>query len=281
MKKYKNIWLLIGSIFIIWLVLTLIDNTRIQVTNYNITSKKLDDDIVIAQVSDLHNTSFGKNNHRLIKQIKKYKPDIITITGDLIDSSKTNINIAMNFIKQVVKIAPTYYVPGNHEAWNLSAYSQLKNKLKKAGVVVLEGDVKQLIVDHNKINILGILDPDFIGEAGIDELDVANTDLDTLNYESDNYTILLAHRPELVRAYNERNIDLVLTGHAHGGQFRIEGLGGLIAPNQGIMPKYTEGMHRSKDKNTTMIISRGLGNSVIPLRINNNPELVIVNINNE
>ena len=281
MKKYKNIWLLIVSIFFIWLILTLIDNTRIQVTNYNITSKKLDDHIVIAQVSDLHNTTFGKNNHRLIKAIKKSKPDIITITGDLIDSSKPYINIAINFIKQAVKIAPTYYVPGNHEAWNLANYSKLKNKLKKAGVVVLEGDVKQIIVDHNKINILGILDPDFIGEAGIDELDVANTDLDTLNYETDNYTILLSHRPELLSAYFDRNIDLVLTGHAHGGQFRIEGLGGLIAPNQGILPKYTECIHTSKDKNTTMIISRGLGNSVIPLRINNNPELVIVNINNK
>ena len=123
MKKYKNIWLLIVSIFFIWLILTLIDNTRIQVTNYNITSKKLDDHIVIAQVSDLHNTTFGKNNHRLIKAIKKSKPDIITITGDLIDSSKPNINIAINFIKQAVKIAPTYYVPGNHEAWNLANYS--------------------------------------------------------------------------------------------------------------------------------------------------------------
>lgn len=278
MIKNKKICLLIGSIFAIWLILTIIDNKRIQITNYDITSKKVKNEIIIAQISDLHNTSFGKHNKTLVNKIKDIKPDIIAITGDLIDSSKTNITVAMNFINQAVKIAPIYYVPGNHEAWNLSDYSTLKDKLKKAGVVVLEGEDKEIKVKDNKISLLGITDPDYIGEAGISELDVVSTDLDTLSYDSDNLVILLSHRPELFSAYKHRDIDLVLTGHAHGGQFRTSLSGGLLAPDQGLFPKYTSGIYKDKEDKTQMIVSRGLGNSVIPIRINNNPEVVVVNV---
>lgn len=278
MIKNKKICLLIGSIFAIWLILTIIDNKRIQITNYDITSKKVKNEIIIAQISDLHNTSFGKHNKTLVNKIKDIKPDIIAITGDLIDSSKTNITVAMNFINQAVKIAPIYYVPGNHEAWNQSDYSTLKDKLKKAGVVVLEGEDKEITVKDNKISLLGITDPDYIGEAGISELDVVSTDLDTLSYDSDNLVILLSHRPELFSAYKHRDIDLVLTGHAHGGQFRTSLSGGLLAPDQGLFPKYTSGIYKDKEDKTQMIVSRGLGNSVIPIRINNNPEVVVVNV---
>lgn len=278
MIKNKKICLLIGSIFAIWLILTIIDNKRIQITNYDITSKKVKNEIIIAQISDLHNTSFGKHNKTLVNKIKDIKPDIIAITGDLIDSSKTNITVAMNFINQAVKIAPIYYVPGNHEAWNLSDYSTLKDKLKKAGVVVLEGEDKEIKVKDNKISLLGITDPDYIGEAGISELVVVSTDLDTLSYDSDNLVILLSHRPELFSAYKHRDIDLVLTGHAHGGQFRTSLSGGLLAPDQGLFPKYTSGIYKDKEDKTQMIVSRGLGNSVIPIRINNNPEVVVVNV---
>ena len=269
---------LIGSIFAIWLILTIIDNKRIQITNYDITSKKVKNELIIAQISDLHNTSFGKHNKTLVNKIKDIKPDIIAITGDLIDSSKTNITVAMNFINQAVKIAPIYYVPGNHEAWNQSDYSTLKDNLKKAGVVVLEGEDKEITVKDNKISLLGITDPDYIGEAGISELDVVSTDLDTLSYDSDNLVILLSHRPELFSAYKHRDIDLVLTGHAHGGQFRTSLSGGLLAPDQGLFPKYTSGIYKDKEDKTQMIVSRGLGNSVIPIRINNNPEVVVVNV---
>lgn len=278
MIKNKKICLLIGSIFAIWLILTIIDNKRIQITNYDITSKKVKNELIIAQISDLHNTSFGKHNKTLVNKIKDIKPDIIAITGDLIDSSKTNITVAMNFINQAVKIAPIYYVPGNHEAWNQSDYSTLKDKLKKAGVVVLEGEDKEITVKDNKISLLGITDPDYIGEAGISELDVVSTDLDTLSYDSDNLVILLSHRPELFSAYKHRDIDLVLTGHAHGGQFRTSLSGGLLAPDQGLFPKYTSGIYKDKEDKTQMIVSRGLGNSVIPIRINNNPEVVVVNV---
>lgn len=278
MIKNNKIYLLIGSILMIWLILTIIDNKRIQITNYDITSKKVKNEIIIAQISDLHNTSFGKHNKTLVNKIKDIKPDIIAITGDLIDSSKTNITVAMNFINQAVKIAPIYYVPGNHEAWNLSDYSTLKDKLKKAGVVVLEGEDKEIKVKDNKISLLGITDPDYIGEAGISELDVVSTDLDTLSYDSDNLVILLSHRPELFSAYKHRDIDLVLTGHAHGGQFRTSLSGGLLAPDQGLFPKYTSGIYKDKEDKTQMIVSRGLGNSVIPIRINNNPEVVVVNV---
>lgn len=278
MRKHKEIWLLVGTVFTIWLILTLIDNKRIEITHYDINSNKIKNECTIVQISDLHNTSYGKNNKILFDKIKEAKPDIITITGDLIDSSKTNINIAMNFVNQVVEIAPTYYVPGNHEAWAMSKYTTLKTKLNKAGVIVLETASKEITINYNKINILGITDPDFTGEFGISDVDIVSTDLDTLNYYTDNFTILLSHRPELFEAYKNRDIDLVLAGHAHGGQFRTAIGGGLVAPNQGLFPKYISGLHASKKDEMQMIISRGLGNSVIPLRINNRPELVVIRI---
>ena len=94
--------------------------------------------------------------------------------------------------------------------------------------------------------------------------------------EEDGYTILLSHRPELFEVYAENNIDLIFSGHAHGGQFRIPFVGGLIAPNQGLFPKYDAGIY--EEGNTTMVVSRGIGNSIVPFRINNRPEIVLVEL---
>ena len=115
-----------------------------------------------------------------------------------------------------------------------------------------------------------------IHESFVSDSEIIKTELSNLKYDKNQFSILLSHRPEVFNVYVDNKIDLVLTGHAHGGQIRIPFIGGLIAPNQGIFPKYTSGVF--EEDATTMIVSRGIGNSILPYRINNRPELVIVTL---
>jgi len=232
----------------------------------------------IAQISDLHNAEFGKDNSRLLKLLSKIKPNIIAITGDLVDSRHTNIDIAINFSKEAVKIAPVYYVTGNHES-RLEQYSKLKTGLEKAGVVVLENEAIQLENNNEKIMLAGLSDPSFIIKSNKSKEipDMVSTKLNNLIDDKSKYTILLSHRPELFEIYVNCNVNLVLSGHAHGGQFRFPFIGGLIAPNQGFFPKYDAGLYTNNS--TNMVVSRGIGNSIIPIRFNNRPEIVLIELN--
>lgn len=234
----------------------------------------------IAQVSDLHNAEFGKNNTRLLQMLSENTPDIIVITGDLVDSQHTDIDIALDFVKEAVQIAPVYYVTGNHEA-SLSQYDKLRTGLETIGVAVLEDKAIQLEHDGEKITLIGLSDPvftirgDMFGEVPA----MVSTKLSDLMDVENSYTILLSHRPELFETYVNCDVDLVLSGHAHGGQFRLPFVGGLVAPDQGLFPKYDAGLYT--DGNTNMVVSRGIGNSIIPLRFNNRPEIVFVELSTE
>lgn len=279
-KKKKGRVILFIVIFVIafsvWLWW---GNTSIQTTHVNIRSEKIPtelDGFTIVQVSDLHNAEFGNQQDRLLKAVKSASPDIIAVTGDLIDSNHTDVTKAMEFINGAVKIALVYYVTGNHEAWS-DQYIELKKQMLMVGVDVLEDE--NIIIEYAGVTIqlLGLNDLDFITTDGTYErLAMIDTKLKNILGESNKYTILLSHRPELFDVYVENNIDLILSGHAHGGQVRLPFFGGLVAPNQGFFPKYFEGLYDKKQ--TKMIVSRGLGNSIIPLRVNNRPELVIVEL---
>lgn len=236
------------------------------------------DGFKIIHVSDLHNKEFGENQRNIIQYTKKLQPDIIVITGDLIDSHRTNIAISMEYISQAVKLAPVYFVTGNHEKRS-EQYPELEKQLRKAGVNLL--DDRSVLLEKNQevIALLGIGDPYFLsGEYGRDAIIADNLNKISGNVSAD-FKILLSHRPELIDTYAKHGFDLVFSGHAHGGQFRLPGLGGIVAPNQGLFPKYTSGVIR-KDQ-TSMYVSRGLGNSVIPVRIFNRPELVAVTLRHE
>lgn len=251
-------------------------NTALEVNHYVMNDHHIPESFngyKIAHISDVHNT----NNKDLIPLLIQSKPDIIAITGDLIDSRNTNIEIALEFVREAMKIAPCYYVTGNHEA-RVNEYLQLRNGLIELGVIVLENQ-KVDIIKENKITLIGLNDPSFETNYlfGDDQTIVLN-DLDELKTE-DNYTILLSHRPELFEIYESKNINLVLSGHAHGGQFRLPFIGGMIAPNQGLFPKYDSGKFIKND--TTMFVSRGIGNSIFPLRLNNRPEIIIIEFNNK
>ena len=254
-------------------------NTALQLNTYTIISDNLPEEFAgyrIAHVSDLHNVEIGDDNERLLSMLQDAEPDMIAITGDLIDSRNTNVEVALQFVEAAVKIAPCYYVTGNHEA-RVSEYADLKEGLEEIGVVVFENEGVELQIDDENIRLLGVDDPSFETDYLMrDAKDVIQNKLQDLTSEENSYTILLSHRPELFDVYVENNIDLVLSGHAHGGQFRLPIVGGLVAPNQGLFPKYDAGLYT--EENTNMIVSRGIGNSILPFRINNRPELILIEL---
>jgi len=243
-------------------------NGPLGVTEYSVEAPDLPEEFRgfrIAQISDLHNEEFGKDNGELINMLSGCKPDIIVITGDLVDSRRTDIHIALTFAEQAVQIAPVYYVTGNHEA-RIVRYDALKAGLEERGVTVLTDE--SVLIPRGDAQII------MMGLAESEEPPAER--LARMREESEGYRVLLSHRPELFDLYAGENIDLVFTGHAHGGQFRIPGIGGLFAPGQGFFPKYDSGMF--SENGTTMVVSRGLGNSLFPLRIYNPPEIVLVNL---
>ncbi len=262
-----------------------LDTKTLGVTEYEVFSGKIPenfDGYTIVQISDLHNEEFGKDNERLIKKIKETKPDIIVITGDLLDSYNTNIPRAEVFVREVVKIAPTYYTTGNHEYRLLDDYLVFEEYMESLGIHTLHNEGEIIEIDGQKIQILG-LDASMYYNGRYYIPNNKNVQvheiLNSINDES-LYSVLLSHRPELFDIYVEENINLELAGHTHGGQIRIPFLGGIIAPNQdGLFPKYDSGLFEEDD--TTMIISRGLGNSSFPVRIFNQPEIVVVKLYNE
>ena len=278
--KKKTICVLSG-ILLILIVWTAWGNAALELNTYTISSRGLPDAFDgyrIAQVSDLHNAEFGDGNQRLLDMLREAEPDMIAITGDLIDSRKTNIAVALAFAEEAVRIAPCYYVSGNHEA-RVPEYRELKAGLEAAGVTVLDDARVEIEISGKSITIIGVNDPSFLADYLTSDAAVMDRKLSELSSEDAGFTILLSHRPELFDTYAAHDMDLVLTGHAHGGQFRLPLIGGLIAPNQGLFPKYDDGLY--SEGNTNMIVSRGLGNSIIPFRFNNRPEVVLIELKSQ
>lgn len=282
MKNKKKLIGIVSIVFLLFIGWILWGNTALMVTELTIKNDKIPSGFSgfrLAQISDLHNAEFGKENEDLLSILKECEPDIILITGDLIDSRRTDIEVGISFSKKAAMIAPVYYVTGNHEA-RIEEYEELITGLEKAGVHVLDNE--SVIVENSgdRIAVAGMKDPSFETDYLFgDSKTVAEDVLTELISDEDIYTVLLSHRPELFETYVKRNVDLVFCGHAHGGQFRFPFVGGLIAPNQGLFPKYDAGVY-SKD-GTDMVVSRGIGNSILPFRINNRPEIVLVELQSE
>lgn len=274
--KKKSLYFFIVIVLLIFFFY--FQNNSIVTSTYTIKSDKLPNNFngyKIVQLSDLHSKSFGNDQSDLVKKVKEIEPDLIVFTGDLIDSDRYEEKPSLVLMERLVQIAPVYYVTGNHEWWS-GKFNTLEEKLKSIGVQVMRNTAKEIAIGTEKIQLIGIDDP-----ANVDEsyAEVAKMEENITNSikgidEETNYQILLSHRPERFPLYTEYGFDVVFSGHAHGGQFRIPFVGGLIAPDQGLFPKYTSGKYKSD--NTTMIVNRGLGNSIIPFRIFNRPEIVVV-----
>ena len=282
MMKTKKKFIVLAAIVAILILLIIwiaYGNTDLEIYKYNVKSEDIPsefDNFRIVQISDLHNAEFGENNEKLFLMLKQADADIIAITGDMIDSRNTDVDVAISFAQKAVNIAPVYYVNGNHESRVLGEYEKLKQGLTDAGVTILENSSADITIGDETITLIGINDPTFRVELVDDtmEQNIAHQ-LEDVIRDNDNYKVLLAHRPEYFDVY-AGNVDLVLSGHAHGGQFRIPFIGGLVAPGQGFFPEYYEGSHIKE--NTEMIVSRGIGNSIIPFRINNKPEIIVAEL---
>ena len=282
MMKTKKKFIVLAAIVAILILLIIwiaYGNTDLEIYKYNVKSEDIPsefDNFRIVQISDLHNAEFGENNEKLLLMLKQADADIIAITGDMIDSRNTDIDVAISFAQKAVNIAPVYYVNGNHESRVLGEYEKLKQGLTDAGVTILENSSADITIGDEAITLIGINDPTFRMDIVDDtmEQNIAHQLVNVIP-DNDNYKVLLAHRPEYFDVYAGK-VDLVLSGHAHGGQFRIPFIGGLIAPGQGFFPEYYEGSHIKE--NTEMIVSRGIGNSIIPFRINNKPEIIVAEL---
>lgn len=269
MKKLLKI-----IVFILGIYLFLyINNHWIVTTEHVYESEKIPesfDGYRITQISDLHDAVFGDNQEKLVEEVRATNPDVIFITGDVIDSNRYNLEQSLIAVRQFVEIADVYYVIGNHEVAT-NQVNEIYGAMTEIGVHVMPNTSVTLERGGGNISIVGIEDP----LNGHETQDMLNVAMSKVNPE--NLTILLAHRPEQLNTYVANNIDLVFSGHAHGGQVRIPILGiGIVAPGQGFFPKYTAGTY--EDGETTMNVSRGLGNSGVPFRIFNLPEVVVVEL---
>ncbi len=282
-KKKKKVLIILSSVVLIVALLAGFiawGNKALMVSEITIESQKIPqsfEGFKIAHVSDLHNDTFGKDNHKLISLLKNTHPDIIAITGDIFDCHRTDVDVAISFAEKAVAIAPCYYVNGNHEQRVPEAYAKLLEAFDEIGVVVLDNETLTLTRGNETINIIGVSDPGFETDYLFGDTEgVMRHHLNELMTDKESFNLLLSHRPELFEVYEDFDVDLVLTGHAHGGQFRLPFVGGLYAPNQWFFPEYDAGLYT--EDGTNMIVSRGIGNSLFPFRIGNRPEIVLVEL---
>ena len=255
-------------------------NNWLGLTRITIDSKRIPpafDGYTIVHLSDLHGKGFGKGQERLLAKVEKEAPDLIAFTGDLINSENEKERIrSLELMKGLVAYAPVYLITGNHDQ-TVGGFDSLEQDLTEVGVKVLRNESTVLARGGNEILLAGIDDPLFTPYAASAIQSVQDSMSEAIQGSSPAvFKILLAHRPELVSVYADAQIDLILSGHAHGGQVRLPFVGGLVAPGQGFFPHYTSGAYR--EDNSVMVVSRGLGNSILPQRLFNRPEIIAITL---
>lgn len=250
----------------------LIDNKQIEITNYKLVSDKINTSIRLVIMSDLHNSEFGEKNEQLVSRIKTLEPDIILMAGDMVNDSEADVSVVIELCSSLTQIAPVYYTLGNHEG-NLMYTGEkipLDEYLYHVGVHFLYTNYEEIIIKDNTIRIGAMAaDSKTYDESCrqfIEEFD-----------SGDKFEILIAHYPDLFpEKLQSTNIDLGIAGHYHGGLIRIPGIGGLFHWDTGFFPRYAGGQYPWGEG--TLIVTRGLGNHGLIPRINNKPEVAVVDI---
>ncbi len=268
--------LVVGVSLAIWLTW---ENKALGTTEITVKSENIPESFSgyrIVHLSDLHNTKFGSRNKKLIEKIKEAEPDIIVMTGDMVDMYRPKIKVALDLAEDLVKIAPVYFVTGNHDVKAVGR-EELLAGYEKIGVSVLRNKSVRVERGKDSMRLMGIDDPKFLDDkmTGNDRENTKKI-IELMTKSTDGFEILLAHRPEMIDIYSSFSIELVLSGHAHGGQINLPGKGGMLAPGQGWFPKYYTGLYKMGE--TQMVVSRGLGNSAFPFRVNNKPEIVAIEL---
>jgi len=279
-KKKLSMLLLAAGVVSWWLFGS---KCGLEVTNYVLSTPKIAASVRIVQLSDLHNSEFDKDNIRLVELVRKQRPDLILLTGDMLNSDKPDTDVVRTLLGQLTEIAPVYASLGNHESEHkLLSQVDIRALYEDAGAILLEREYADAEVKGQRLRIGGVmgycLAEKYLrtGEARREEIDYLKVLQDT-----DRLTILLCHMP-LCWIVNDNleqwNIDCIFSGHAHGGQVRLPLVGGVYAPDQGYFPGQLCGLYASQDGERVMVLSRGLGSRGGIPRINNVPEIVVVDI---
>ena len=273
--KIKYIISILECVLLLLIINIFVSQNILSVTRYEYNNEKVTTPFKVVQISDLHNHEFGKSNCRLVKRIRKEQPDAIFMTGDMLNDDKNRTDIIESLINELKHIAPIYFSLGNHEVQYIQQDVQLIQKLKNAGAVVLEKEYLDTEINNQEVRIGGIYGYVLSEEYG----DGSEQKFMKEFEDTDRFKILLSHMPErllLWKSMEQWDVDLVFSGHVHGGQVRIPFIGGLFAPEEGFFPTYTKGIFECG--NGTMILSAGLGSSGRIPRINNLPEIVVCQI---
>lgn len=308
-KKITNLLKLIIILLALFCTFNIILNKNIFVREYKIQSKKITekfDNYKIVQITDVHSIRNEISLEKIINKVKKEKPNMICVTGDLIDaeyySSQNNLynnkeikqieELTIKFMKDLKELADTYYIYGNHEMMLLDdpENNKFKTDLENLGIKILNNKNEVLEIEGERINLIGIQDPAtlykdekyaYIDGVNKDKVQVILDDLflEISEENKNNFTILLSHRPEYFELYDRYNIDLALTGHTHGGIIKLPVIKGIYAHPQGWLPKYSYGIYETND--FSMIINGGIGYSKLPIRIFNPPEICTITLEKE
>lgn len=300
-------WILLAVFLVILstILVNVYENQTIIVKEYEIASKRLPDEFVgyrILQLTDLHSIG-DEMAQKTIEKVKNEAPDLIVITGDLIDSTVYNREKSeylsgkrseipgqnmLSLLEEIVDVAPIYYVYGNHEMMLLDDpdSNSFKVAVEAMGIEILNVGAVTLTKGEASIQLMGIQDPATVYKnPKYAYLENSQTRVRAMiedameGLDSQQFTVLLSHRPELFEVYQEYAIDLAITGHAHGGQIRIPFVGGVYAPSQGFWPGYDKGLYKAD--RLEMVVGVGIGNSKFPVRVFNTPEIVVIELKSE
>ena len=266
--------------------------SKIEIANYIIENQKIPKEFNgynIVQISDLHNKSFGKHNYKLLNEVNKINPDVIFITGDLIDGESKNFRNSLELVKNLTKKYKVYYITGNHEQKSLvkrykDLYVKYFKELSSLEAIHLDNEWVRISKGNNYINLYGLTVPFEYYKYLFDNDKNTEIEKDFLNKKlgasnRNEYNILLVHTPFYFEKYEKWGADLILAGHVHGGIIRLPFFGGLLSPNRTFFPKYDLG--RFEINNSVMIVSKGLGGSKALIRINCKPEIVCIKLKSE
>lgn len=277
-NRFLRMFLIMVTVCTFLLCLDLVlSKEYISVTQYIFGNSDIEEDFKAIHLTDLHNYQFGSKNSRLFKKIIKEEPDVIFLTGDMLNADEERTDILTDLIEQLVSVAPVYASLGNHEEeyMRFIGKRELLDQMEQAGATVLEKEYLDIEINGQEIRLGGIYGYVLPGERG----DGSEKRFMEEFQDTDRFKILLSHIPEgllLWKSMEHWNVDLVFSGHVHGGQVRLPFIGGLFDPEEGYFPTYTKGMFSCG--HGTMILSAGLGSSRGIPRINNLPELVVCDI---
>ena len=287
MKNILKIIVVLIVIIILFITTEVIISYKcLTVTNYKIQSDKIKESTRIVLVSDLHDNEFGKNNQKLIDKIRGQNPDLILFDGDMNNEEADNPDSVCHLVKELKKTAPVYYALGNHEKVYLKRKtSDLLGQIKVAGAQILNKRYEDITVNGNKIRIGSLYEYAFAvddkGDMSRERMKPKIRGFLEEFQNSDSFKIMMSHRPDSFifgHAIDTWKIDLVVSGHAHGGQVRIPFVGGLYGADQGWFPKYVDGIHHFKAVKN-MVITRGMGSDKEKLpRFDNIPEIVVIDL---